>query len=752
MNWKIYLASVSLLCAFLCCPIESKGCGGESYNPYGISVFFEGIPLNTNSEDKPGYEETLDFWENYTNGVVSRQDIRKFFDNVSYKNTGDATKYNFYQYLVNKNDREALEYIAYCLELGELVDEYQGNLWDYDTPSVDGFYNFIDRIEKVKTSKTFKPRYDFLKIRAYGGAKDNEGVMKIWNKSGKKLQPSPLKTRMEGYVGGVLYREGNYVDALDYFAKTGDQNSILWCIEKLAGTDNLTQLYDHDPNSVAIPYIINDYINYLISYTDAGRKFNNTTFKRPDDYYFEPMTSDEIADLRNQISQMSGLCKRVLSEGKTENPKMWTNALGVLQIIAGNENIGLETLKDAENLKDNEQSENNRRNLTLWALLLNSGKGNSNLDSEFANALVSFYKKVYNEAKSVSKDYSKTARENRENYISQATANYKFLYDFMNAEATSHYISIRQPERAMAFEALVASLPDLKYYNYDLETFRYNLDKGINLDDVKKFLAYAETNEDSSHINQNPVDKVLKPYAAANVNLINDIIGTRLMREGKFKQALPYLTEVDTKWIKTQPISPYLNRWFSSGEYYDFRRHTTRGNPEHFYVNNNQKAEICSKFIEEIEEYNNLTGDAKARKALDLAALSHFASPLGDGWAISEYTWSSVVPKNEFTLMAQSWLGKAKAAATDAKTKALVNYALLAMPTGSEFDKIAIGNTSTSNGLKYFIYSPTGEQKEALRSLANGFNTISDLPYHITSCDVLKSYVGGRFISKPNYY
>ena len=751
-NLRKFILLISLLFG---CVYGSRvlACGGPYYTPYERSPF-QAAPVRIidEGEDRPGYDETLEFWYNYLNGAVSRNDIKSFFDKVSLENLPEISDNKFYSHLRNNGDENALNYIADCLILTRLLEEYQGELWDYDAPSTEGIDQFLKRIDKVSTSKAFKPRYEFLKIRAYGGIKNNEGVMKVWNGSGKKMEPSPLRDRMEGYVGGVLYRQGKYIDALDYFTRTGDVNSIRWCVDKLAGAVNLTNLYNKDPNSVAIPYILQDYINYLIAATDAGRTFL-PGYKKEDEYtdfymsaYDNYDNEEDKIDVVDELDQMIALCKRVLQEGKTTDPMMWATALGTLEAIKGYPADALATLENAQSLDGSVYSCSNLDNFLLWVSLLNSGKGDEGNDAKFANRLDSFYKTIYKDTRQKTRDFSKEGRIKRDIYEDNIDSPYSFFTVFFTREGFNHYMQLGQTNRALAVMAMRETLPVLSSYNSDLGSLRDVLDKKINLDKAQSFLGYASGDSSSGAI-----DRILQPYAAKNENLINDVIGTRLMRAGKFKEALPYLAEVDVNWIHSQPVSPYLYREFWDVDYYPFRRSELKPDPEHYYNTTNPKAFFCAEMIEDIDDYNSSEGDEKALKALNLAARCHFASPLGDGWALSEYKWSSTDGKNELVDMMQSWLGKARNYASSVKTKNLISFATLSIPSGEDMDQYPFNYTRNNNGgvSKYYLDSPTPQQMEALNYIAYHWEETED-QYMVRSCDILRSYMAGNFIAKPN--
>lgn len=747
---KLNKYTVAISMALLLTVIEAYSCGWVDDSGYYSSPFRldKLVIYDEYTGDRAGYGETLDFWSDYVNGNVSREEIRKFFDKATIDSIRANRHYRFYDYLVRNNDKNAINYINDCLRLGELVDEYQGNLWSYDVPDEGNIRRFISQLEKVSTSDVFKPRYEFLKIRSFGAIKDNEGVRKVWQRNSKKPMSEALRDRMQGYVGGVLYREGRYEEALDYFYNSGDQNSIEWCVEKLAGSDNLKRLYDYNPNSQAIPFILQDFMNYLIASTQAGRYISKEDIGGSvyDDYMLEAW-GKRIYDVSAQQADMINLCRRALEEGKTENPMMWATCLGVLQTIGGNYAEGLNSLRQAMNMPGNKNMAANLDNFMLWALMVNSGRGNDYVDKEFTTTLKTYYDKIKAEGKRLKKDY-KTPKNKRDENLSKFYAgNYNFLTNFFAVEGINHFKSLNQPERAMALMAMLSELPVPEYGKTFTNDLRDCIHKEKTLALGYAFYKYIKDDNHSEEL-----DKALHPYAKRQWNLVNDAIGTRLMREGKFEDALNYLSEVDGRWLNTQRIAPYIGECYAG--WYNFAYGGKRESSEILQNSVNHKAEFCSNFIEKMNDYDKAIGNEKAKIALELAAYCHYASPEGAGWGMAQYEWSYYNPVNEYTAMMKKWLDRAWQFAQNTDTKASIAYARLALPvtSGDETSWFGVDYPDyNSKVFHYYINATPQEHSQALGYLRSVWNR-QDLPYYVSHCDVLKAYVAGRFVARPEYY
>lgn len=762
MKLTKFLAALSVVAVCLASAPRAHACEEVDYSGYSSSPF---LVVQSLYADRWGngnaYDETLDFWSGYVKGAVGRATIEEFFDDATLDSVA-VSRNGFMRYLKSRGDQAAIDYISRCLELSDVLADYRSCGWDYKKPSKAGFKKLLADIDRATVTETFRPRYEFLKIRIYGAMGDNKGVMKVWNQAGKGMKPSALRDRMEGYVGGVLYRQGRYVDALDYFYRTGDNASIAWCIDKLAGASNLKSLYEHNPNSLALRYIVQDFMNYLIATSDAGRCYGKAK-ATDDDFTCDDYTiySDDIRDLTGhpvydaskQRGEMMKLFKRIVDEKKTDTPMMWATALGVLQAMDGRVDEGLATMRLAANMQGDLLMKDNLDNFILWALMLRSGKGDTGRDTEFIEAWKEAYASLDRTATELTYDYSKKGLSRRNAYDSERSLRQKpiFFTEFFALEAATHYNNLGQPHRALALMAMLDVLPPALCGDRFMKQMREDLDQSLSLDDAKRFADFIKAPAPTA----DAIDACLHPYAARYVNLANDVIGTRLMRAMQFDEALTYLEKVDPRWIRTQAIYPYLRGGYYDPEYYNFRRNCTSPGEGMDYDCCNNKAQYCSEMIEALDRFKALNGKDKAMKALEIAAMLHFASPMGDGWALTDYAWSIYDQESEFTDASRQWLLKVHALTDDPLARNLAAYAQLCFPgenTEDVYDDVyPFDYTTDGHGKvdKYYLSYPTEGQLQALDYLKGHWDSVKAMPYHVTHCDVLQSYMAGNFIDRP---
>lgn len=246
--------------------IKVRACIDESASitPWNSFHFIE-APTGAERDNSKGDSETIDFWYDYCGGMVLKKDIREFLYNATYYAfLRGAETDNFSKYLRTEFKSEAIDFLADCLLFNEELAYYHNEEWDYTTPhSNERFKMVVDDIDisKCPSDSPLHPRYVFLKMRGEMAMRDWDKVVGLWNNYGKNTISSALRDRMEGYYAGALYHLGRPEEAIDVFYRLGDNNSILWCMSDMIGIDGLNKLYERNPHSTALLYVMQDYIN-----------------------------------------------------------------------------------------------------------------------------------------------------------------------------------------------------------------------------------------------------------------------------------------------------------------------------------------------------------------------------------------------------------------------------------------------------------------------------------------------------------
>ena len=256
--------------------------------------------------------------------------------------------------------------------------------------------------------------------------------------------------------------------------------------------------------------------------------------------------------------------------------------------------------------------------------------------------------------------------------------------------------------------------------------------KADRLADYYQYLSTPHANAFETYCTQNTYH---------DADYFNDLIGTKLIAEGRFADAIPYLKNVGMSLLSTQMISIY-----SSQRHYDTPRWFGKQRVEEAYepakVTRNAKLDFCIDMTDRLSRYNLAReGSAKQQMAYDLAVRYYQASCYGDCWYLTHY-YHSVMDsarswEKDFAAETVKYLNVAKQS-DDVRLRYRSLYALAFMPV----EPWATVEYDTSNGYKeVLVVHHKSAQYMALGDLdmfAKSYpNAIDDYTRH---CDVLSEF------------
>lgn len=251
-------------------------------------------------------------------------EISDFINTATYADVKDRRDKNpFFRYLVEHNDTAAIGFLSESLDFSEALANYYQNVWDYRKPSESGLSEIVDRLSIPSENNPMFERYVFLDIRANAAMHRYDKVIELWNRYNKMIKNENLRERMLGYLGGAYYHTKNYVDAISIFSNNGDVNSLNWCLARLVGIDNMIKLFNENPNSDAVYYVLQDYMNYLwllklnqaqeFSFAFPGNPYRNGAY-------------DVEGDLTRECRRLIAVADMAVADARVEYPAVWATA------------------------------------------------------------------------------------------------------------------------------------------------------------------------------------------------------------------------------------------------------------------------------------------------------------------------------------------------------------------------------------------------------------------------------------------
>ncbi len=694
---KSFCPFAFILCCLLFSPLRSMACGGDGWDPNMSDYFCLVHPYDADETGFDAVAESVDFWYDYLDGIVSKEDLKEAISNAEAEDylKPEESENALVATLYKRGDTNAINYLKLNNRLYKLNTWM--NSWDYERPTPNQYNELVYEIARLLPNGNLTERIVYLRMRALYCAKRYDEVETNWLNYASKWKESPLKRRARGYMGGVYYQREQYVEALEIFDANGDMQSINKCVSRLLDPDKLTQLYEKKKDSRVLGYVIQDYANYLYHALSSDGDWGTIWPQVKRDY-----------------NKMLALAERVVKEKKVKDLALWQDFVGFLYFSAHDDDKAYEAFGKVEKMKGTQAEKDFARYFKFLASF--------NADARPAD-FTSYLLAETNNLLDAYSRYIDDESEDRE--LSPVYSIYNFalptrLYKYCQSLGNEHA------------QKLVLCIFDEVYGIGDeyCLNFREIIDHKWSADELIRFY------ED---IKNPPADQLTKGLSAMTKTSltpeVQELIGTKLMREGKFEKAIGYLENLPQSMLQEQGIAPYINlRNFSKR---DFERE------DYSYLNSgdikeyrNVKLEFCRDMADKTKMLHSLRGNQLSDLAYEIANKCFQASPAGDLWALSEYSWSSVdIHYNNLNKLAIEYLRLAIQNTTDMQRLKKCYYGLAAVPQEEVIKYYYNWDTKT------YVFDLHGSELEGYDWLAKNLPPTDELR---RSCDYINAYIASK--------
>ena len=727
MIMKRFLAISALVIA----AASAWACG-----PWMRPHYYTFSAFNRNQMGQQFTERLNQYWKIYDSSIDNYA-----MSSLSWVNLEDFDKSNNDIIVAarNKGDNEMQLYLRLLVTyLQECNNVDVDNEWAYPTKlqvkehnaKLDYIYNAARTYEGTR----LRPQYSLLLMRSLMLKGDNQAIVKYWTSTGVKLPPSVYRDMMQDIYAGALLRTGDKANACRIYAGLGDMQSIKWVMRNDRDLEGIQKEYAADPNSPTLIFLVQDYVNNAEETLKA--------LPEQDD------AKQDLAVFNRQLEEFKVLAQQATKNKNCKSPALWQSALGYIQHLQGDNAAAIASLEKAVKMNGTQRMRDNARACLIVAQT-DAGTDNNkfyNLTAQNLNWLVDACKAEPNDA-----DASWT----KANHYSEVLQN--VVYD----QLVPKFKEWEKPQLATALlgwaQRYERSLNNYTAEEEESATAWLSGYYGEALDalSAEEMIAYGQ------YILSKPTNDLERMLfngtKALDETWFNDIVGTKLLREGQFTAAISYLEKVPTSYINKQGIARYMaardynvERWFKrqvvdrSWEDIDSRQSNKTATM-------NQKLQFCKDAMSLIDRMtfgNNATAEDYYR----LANLYFQASYEGDCWYLARYRismWDTVCYKNEMDFMAEAVqlldkaMQKNKAAfdsndeqAYDLQQRIL--YARAFIPFGQELTY----TTWDANYNASTHYNKQAYQYQALLELNNFYTRYfyRGVEPYISKCDVLKQF------------
>lgn len=689
-----------------CVTAGALACGINFTHNYYI---FRALPSQSFGERTN--QLTMDNWKTYTNGAVG-----EWFDIGLIRETASQ-----------KGDQLMLSYLDNLEQYLDCATIYNG--WDYPTKEELAEnarkLTTIRKYAQSKLNSKLRSQHALLFMRCNMMLGNHAENVTFWNTTASLLPDDVYRQMMRNIFAGALLKTGDPSGAATIFVEQGDTKSLYTQFYKDRSLEGIRQEYQQNPCSPALPFLIEDFAKNAQEAWDAeheGCCFGGKLF---------------IRDIKLEESQqMMAFCRQVVKEGKTDNPALWKTLEAWLTYLFVDKQQALKAAEASLKLDGSQVIKENARmiHLYIWA---DVAEINKKYDEQLADGLAWLEQKANEE---------RTDPTSYENFFTRAydRLSHQVLvkrYDQAGRhDVATAFMGVfdEQPIRFnMAAEGKTSRIDESEGWKWNPDysgDFFERLDT-ITPQQAEAYLAFVQKGGKGSTL-----ERWLKERIRTDAEYLEEIIGTKYIRQANWKEAIRHLEKVSLGFINDMNIAPYMAHRSYKKEPWVKRQRlgSYEEEPRDKPVTSSQKLEFAREMMQLEEDLKK--GKNTLQTAYELGLRYYQASYAGDCWYLTHYgtgKWDEPRP-NEMDMVSKAYeLFTSASATTDFLLQEKSLYAAAFVPTDlwctSEW------NDEVSDYVP--VTHTQSQQYKALQRLSDFArrNTAQLSPY-VSKCDVIKVF------------
>lgn len=398
-----------------------------------------------------------------------------------------------------------------------------------------------------------RDRYLLQAVRAMFSLRRYAECAALWDNEARFLpQESAMRQLILPYIAGAEYRMKNYGKAVAYFYEAGDFASMIACSDADKPTSTveaIERIYQYEPNCRHFPKMLQQLVH---------------TAEPIGEYYWEEGDKDLIKDEHRQLAR---LAVRIAREGRTDNPAMWYYTAAFIEDLDGRPAEASRWLARAEQSRGTEFIKESVKVMRIY-LDAKLNPYNQTYENRLLGQLQWLDQKIANNITPTVRE--QTSRNGNMRY----NISYYYWNDMMRrivlAEVCPRMIAADKPVRALQLANMadnrLLGLVDCKTYDKEthvkgrvewvevtctMREFRRDKDawspdysnsffEMIDSFGVDKAIAYRNRIERPL----DTFDRFLNERGYADMEYINDIVGTQCLRTMRYGDAVTYLGKI----------------------------------------------------------------------------------------------------------------------------------------------------------------------------------------------------------------
>ena len=603
-----------------------------------------------------------------------------------------------------KGDQLMVSYVRNLKQYLDCAEAARTDVWDYPTKQQLAkrrqTLNNVAAYARQKLGTRLRSQHGLLLMRCQMMLGQHQQNVTFWEQTASRYINSVYRDMMQNIYAGALLKTGRTDEATAIFMQQGDTESLYTYYYKKRSCQAITDEYQRNPQSPALPFLLQDFVNNTQEAADFQHDGENA-------YWPGKLFIRNISDTERR--QMCQLCTRVISEGKTQQPAMWQSAKAWLEYLGGVYKESQSDIAKALTMEGTDHQRDNARTLHLFITAATTPR----YDAQFDNFLAEGLQKL--------KDMNVYNRLTRQVLVPR----YSQQQRYTTAVALLGAFDETTKQRSFDIEAQREFWDECKWNpDYDDDFFR--LIDTLRVDRLEAYLTYINS------ASQTPLDQWLHQHVRHDVNFLADIIGTKYLRLAQWQKASDWLARVPMTFINKQNITPYAVSRSYAVEPWLKKQKVDNEEPGTVMATKNQKLE----FAKEMQQL-----ESEKSSPYKLAVRYYQASYLGQCWYLTRYGHSVLdsarVNEVDFVARAAELLRQASTT-TDLSLRQRSLYGLAFMPIGGTWQE---GVWDDQQAKFIMRPKPQSHQYRALAQLADfAAENPTQFETYVSRCDVLKQF------------
>ena len=455
--------------------------------------------------------------------------------------------------LPESDDPEVKRYLELARSCSNIRSQYNSK-WYYPTKEDDVVISSLEEVldESLDYKGTrLKDRYALQAARAMFTLGKFRTMIDWWNEIKGDLKDVAVRNSIEGYVAGALFRTGERTKALEYYTEIGDLSSIIYCLSKMEN-------YDGNRS--------------VLEYAAVNCPDNPFVFEILQEYVAKFEAYDYFSEKHELIDACYDMCMRAV--GNSRQPAAWLYTAAFLKFQMGHPDVASNILARAEKCNASAFLKDSMRVLRI---LIDAQA--YTYDTAYESKLLSDLKWLDNKIQS---NISENVREETSRIYS---LKYCYSYYYWNDMMRRLVLGTVCPGMIETGKAPLALL----LANYADNRLMMSVNRVEIYDDGSVFhMALDEYRKDGKYFNDfdfsnhyfrmldelpvsclvqyesllrnpsSPIEKFLKDRCYVSGDYLNEIIGTRFIRELNYSKAVKYLSKVSEGYEDRLNTSAYM--------------------------------------------------------------------------------------------------------------------------------------------------------------------------------------------------